>query len=413
MIMFNEIIIAKMLNGPKYIMDSQDDFKFLKLDSMGPAGNTSATYNDEPIAVFGGIPEEEVIAQIFRVQTKRQKNTSAIVTEVLKPSKHRVKPPCPYFGPCTGCQWQHIGYSFQLQLKQQNIENEFAKYSNLEDIHISKTMPCPLEFDYRNHARFTVRNNGELGFVNRITRKFIRVDSCMLMTPWINDALQFLQTKCKETTQLSIRYGINTGESIIQPKLHNSNIHLSSGQTHYQENVSGTSFRIGSPSFFQVNTVQAEKLINLVRERIVLTGKELIIDAYAGVGTYSVLLAPFVKKVIAIEESKAAIKDASVNAIGIDNIEFVAGKTEDIFETLEESPDAVILNPPRVGCHPETLESIVRRQTNKIIYISCNPETLARDLHLLVKRGFNITNIEPVDMFPQTHHIECVATLII
>ena len=188
---------------------------------------------------------------------------------------------------------------------------------------------------------------------------------------------------------------------------------MSSGQTHYQENVSGTPFRIGSPSFFQVNTVQAEKLINLVRERIVLTGKELIIDAYAGVGTYSVLLAPFVKKVIAIEESKAAIKDASVNAIGIDNIEFVAGKTEDIFETLEESPDAVILNPPRLGCHPETLESIVRRQTNKIIYISCNPETLARDLHLLVKRGFNITNIEPVDMFPQTHHIECVATLMI
>jgi 23S rRNA (uracil1939-C5)-methyltransferase len=160
-----------------------------------------------------------------------------------------------------------------------------------------------------------------------------------------------------------------------------------------------------------VNTRQAEQLIELVRSRLGLSGSEVLVDAYAGVGTFAALLAPFARRVIAIEESTAAVKDAVVNIVGLDNLEYIEGKTETVLDSLDEKPDAIILDPPRVGCHPATLEAIVRHAPKKVVYVSCDPETLARDLQVLVVGGFQISTVEPLDMFPQTYHVEVVATL--
>ena len=140
------------------------------LEGMGPLGDTYTNYKDHKINVFGGIPGEEVIAQIVQSKRRRQHYISALVTEVIKPSPHRVAPPCPYFGPCTGCQWQHIEYSHQLQLKQETVENQLELYPDLRDIQVFPTVPDPKLYNYRNHARFSVRSQGALGFVNRITR---------------------------------------------------------------------------------------------------------------------------------------------------------------------------------------------------------------------------------------------------
>ena len=391
--------------------DREPESARLTLEDMGPLGDTSASYDGETINVFGGIPGEEVLARIVRYQRRSHLSVSGVVTQVLEPSPHRVAPPCPFFGPCSGCQWQHIDYPHQLRLKQQAVEDQLRRHDELKSVTVSPTIPSPQLFNYRNHARFTVRSQGSLGFVNRITRRFVRVDQCMLVHPWINDALGSLQGRCQETTQLSLRYGVNTGEWLLQPTLHEPDIPLASGQTHYRERLLDSTFRVASPSFFQVNTAQAEQMADLVRARLELSGSEVLLDAYAGVGTFAVLLAPFVRRVIAVEESSAAVDDSKVNTAGIDNLRLVERKAEEALDELEETPDAVVLDPPRAGCHPEALRALIRRPARRVVYVSCEPETLARDLQLLVQGGFDVKTVEPIDMFPQTYHVECVATL--
>ena len=389
----------------------RDELACLTLEDMAPLGDTYAQFEDQTINVFGGIPGEKVLARIVRYKSRRQQRVSGIVVDVLTPSPHRVEPPCPYFGPCTGCQWQHIDYEYQLELKRNAVLKHLSAYPELDRVSVAPTLPSPQQVNYRNHARFTVRDGGKLGFVNRIDRRFVKVDECMLMAPWINQTLGALQSKAAETSQLTMRYGINTGDWLVQPILHNQDILIASGQGHYKERLLDRPFRIASPSFFQVNTKQAERLAELVRERLDLSGTELVVDAYAGVGTFAVLLAPFVRKVVAIEESSAALKDAAINTLGIENLDFIEGRTEDVLDELAGDTDAVVLDPPRTGCHPEALQALVRQRPRRVVYVSCEPETLARDLSLLVQGGFQVERVEPLDMFPQTHHVECVATL--
>ena len=392
--------------------DEPPEIAQLHLHAWGDLGDTLAHFEDGVINVFGGIPGELVQARVIRYRRRRRRHVSAIVTEVLEPSPHRIEPPCPYFSACTGCQWQHIAYDHQLELKRDRVAAALAEYSELRDISVSPTLPSPQMFGYRNHARFTVRQQGKLGFINRLTRRFVKVDDCALMHPWINEALSALQDKAAETTQLSVRYGVNTGDWLIQPTMHNPDISLPTGQTHYWERMLHRRLRIASPSFAQVNTPQAERLAELVRERLQLSGNELLVDAYAGVGTFAALLADYARRVIAIEESSAAVKDAAVNTEGIDNLEFVCSRTEDYLDSLEEPPDAVILDPPRVGCHPATLDALIRRKPKRAVYVSCDPDSLARDLAILIEGGFQVVSVEPMDMFPQTYHTECVAALV-
>ena len=399
-------------NLPHPINNPAPEIATLDLHAWGELGDALAHFEDGVINVFGGIPGERVNARIVRYRRRRRRHISAIVTEVITPSPHRITPPCTYFTACTGCQWQHIAYDRQLELKRDRVSNALAEYPELSGIPVSPTIPSPQTFGYRNHARFTVRDSGMLGFINRITRRFVKVDDCALMHPWINTALRALQGNAAETTQLSVRYGVNTGDWLIQPTMHNPDIPLPTGQTHYWERMRDRRLRIASPSFAQVNTPQAERLATLVAERLQLSGAELLVDAYAGVGTFAVLLADHARHVIAIEESSAAVNDAAVNIEGIDNLEFVCSRTEDYLDSLTEPPDAVILDPPRVGCHPATLDALIRRKPARTVYVSCDPDTLARDLAYLTKGGFAITSVEPMDMFSQTYHTECVATLI-
>ena len=397
--------------GPKHFAPAEPEYATLTLEGMAPLGDCYARFEEQTINVFGGLPGERVVARIVRYRRRRRRFVSALVERVLSPSPHRVAPPCPLFGPCSGCQWQHVSYDYQLTLKRESVENEIRRYPELDGVSVAPTIPSPQPFNYRNHARFTARRGGSLGFSNRITRRFVPVDECMLMTPGINDALAELQGKCAETTQLSVRYGINTGDYLVQPTLQNPDIGLSSGQTHYTEELLGHRFRVASPSFFQVNTHQAERMANLVRDRLELTGTETLLDAYAGVGTFAVLLAGEAGRVIAVEESSAAVRDAMLNAEGADNVEFVEAKTEDALETLDTSVDAVILDPPRSGCAVSTLTALARLAPRRVVYVSCDPSTLARDLAILAGCGMVALGVEPLDMFPQTHHIEAVATL--
>jgi 23S rRNA (uracil1939-C5)-methyltransferase len=231
------------------------------------------------------------------------------------------------------------------------------------------------------------------------------------MATGINKILSHLQGKVAETSQLSIRHGINTNEWLIQPSIKNPEVELMTGQTHYREQLQDRPFRIASPSFFQVNTLQAEVLGNIVKQKCNLNPSSKVVDAYAGVGTFTAIVSEDALKVIAIEESGAAIKDATINLVGLNNVEFVESKTEDAILNLPFIPDAVILDPPRYGCHIEVLKSILNKRPKRVVYVSCDPSTLSRDVSVLIKGGYTAIDVQPIDMFPQTHHIECVVTL--
>ncbi|MFO8011119.1 MAG: class I SAM-dependent RNA methyltransferase [Dehalococcoidia bacterium] len=379
----------------------------LNLDNIGWMGDCLAEHEGERVFVFGGIPGEEVMA---RVTSRRRKRLTARVVEVLSPSENRVDPVCPYYGDCTGCQWQHIGYEYQLHLKHALIQDALAMDQGLTNVTVRDVIPSISTFGYRNHARFTVGPDGNLGFVNRDTRRFIRIDECLLMHPWINRTLAMIQGLCGETTQLSIRYGVNTGEYSIQPAMKSADIPVPTGQKHYEEQLKGMRFRVASSSFFQVNTPQAERMIELVRQFLSLEGNDLVVDAYAGVATFAALLAGSAGKVIAIEDSASAVEDARVNTSNLPNVELLQARTETALAALEDPPDVLILDPPRAGCLPEALESVKGNPPRLIVYVSCDPRALARDLAKL-SNSFDIEELQPLDLFPQTRHIECVARL--
>ena len=381
----------------------------VRLQGWGRLGEALAQHEDVPLFVFGGIDGEDVEVEVVR---RHRRYLAARVVRVLEPSPHRIEPPCPHFGACTGCQWQHITEEHQRELKRLAVVDALERIGGLDDAAVADIIPAPAPFGYRNHARFTVGPQGALGYVNRESRRFVSIDRCMLMDEAINTTLDQLQGNCADTTQLSVRYGTGTGDVLVQPTLRNPDVPIATGQKHFRERMGGHVFRVGSPSFFQVNTPQAERMVDLIREELELAGDELVADVYAGVGTFAVLLAPHCGHVIAIEESSAAMDDAEVNCEGIPNLELLRARAEDALAEMERCPDAIVLDPPRAGCAPSMLESLVRLRPKKIVYVSCDPSTLARDLKVLCAGGFQLRKVQPIDMFPQTHHVECVATLV-
>ena len=384
----------------------------LVLESWGRLGEAMARHEETPVFVLGGIPGERVTAEIVRVH---RKYASAKVVGVLEPSQDRVEPPCPYFGECTGCQWQHLDYAGQLAAKREKVLDALARVGGLEGVFVDETLPSGNRYGYRNHARFTVSRRGELGFVNRETRRFVRVENCLLMRPGINRILERLQDRCQETTQLSIRGGADNAdpaeEFLVQPSLLNPAVTVATGQKRYVERVGESRFVVSSPSFFQVNVEQAAQAAEVVREGLALGPGDVLLDAYTGVGTFAVLLAPYVGRVIAVEESSAAVADARENAAAVSNVEFVLGRTENVLGELSTRPDAVVLDPPRSGCQPQALARLVEQPPQRVAYVSCDAETLARDLKILCAGGYTLDRVVPIDMFPQTHHVECVALL--
>ncbi len=380
----------------------------LDLTAWGRLGEALARHQGWEVFVLGGIPGERVVAEVIRV---RRKYIAARVVQVLDASPDRVAAPCPYYGDCTGCQWQHLSYSGQLAAKGARVVDALERVGGLVNCQVAPVLPSPGQFEYRNHARFTVKAGGALGFVHRETHRFTRIDRCMLMHQGVNSRLAQLQGRCAETTQLSLRVGADTDDFLVQPRLKNPDVPLTTGQKHYQDSVDGHAFKVSSPSFFQVNTPQASRLAQVLRQALALTGTEVLLDAYTGVGTFAVLLAPYARKIIAVEESAAAVADARENTRGLGNVEFVLGKTEEVLAQISERPDAAVLDPPRAGCQPEALRALVQLAPPRVAYVSCDPETLARDLKYLCSGPYVLERVEPLDMFPQTYHVECVAVL--
>jgi 23S rRNA (uracil1939-C5)-methyltransferase len=385
----------------------------LTLGALALDGSATAEYEGRKVFVDYGMPGERVVAEI---DIERPHALFGRVVEVLEAAPGRVEAPCEYFGECGGCQWQHVAYDRQLEFKRELVVEQLRQIGGFEEPAVSATVGAENPWGYRNHVRFTAKSRGEIGFVRRGTHRFLRVDRCLIADDWVNDAIPLVQGRAGGLHQVAIRRGVKTGELLVHPNLDHLGTSIPSGQKYYHEEILGHRFRISAASFFQTNTQQAERLISLVRDKLRLQPRETLVDAYAGVGTFAVVLAERVKRVIAIEESSAAVDDATVNIEGLPNIQYYMGKVEDVLGGIDEEMDALILDPPRIGVQAAAIDAVLRRAPGRIAYVSCDPSTLARDLRLLVDgladgSRYDLVDVTPVDMFPQTHHIECVASL--
>lgn len=406
----------KYYKGPDLTSDIElypGDIFQLVVEEIIDSGEGRAFINDNiPIIILGAIQGEKLKVKVLK---KYPEKFICTIEEIISPSKHRKVPECKFFGQCTGCQWQHIDYSFQLKLKKKIIENEIKKYKNISHLKISDTIPSDKKFYYRNHARFTAykeNNSTNLGYVNMYSRNFVKIDKCMIMDKKINNFLENIQGKISDRTQVSIRTAINNDSYIIQPNLELESADIFSGQKYYDEEVRHTNFRIAGASFFQVNIQQLSNAVDEIRNFLQLSGDEILVDAYSGVGVFSILLSPYVKYVYGIEESYSAIQDAKYNSKNIQNIEFIMGKTEAVLFDWEQDIDYLLLDPPRIGCHENVLKSVRKLKPKKIIMLSCEPKFFARDLSILCQNDlFRIEKIIPLDMFPQTKHTEIIAYL--
>lgn len=432
----------------------------IDLTDIAFGGDALGRLDGEIVFVPYGLPGERVLA---RPGFRKRDYMRAEVIEVVRPAPARVTPRCRYFGNCGGCQWQHAAYSFQLAMKRRMIVDQLRRIGGFEDAEELVREPVGMiePWEYRNHVRFTLgRKYGDLGYTYRDSHRLLPVDYCDIAHPAINEVLRTIQRRCAglKAHQIIVRCSSNTGDLLVSPRLPMIP-ELESGQPELADEILDRRFHISGAAFFQVNTRReqrgkvplpfgwpglgsqaqaggpasegsppaatgekrvpsegwysiADLLALTVLERLEAGPDDVVVDAYSGVGTFSALLGPRVKRVVGIEESKAAVKDAVRNTEDLDNVRFIAAKTENVLGDLDESRiDSVLLDPSRPGCAPAVIGALIERRPRRVLYVSCDAATLARDLRLLREGGYRIDAVEPLDMFPQTYHVECVATL--
>ncbi len=377
----------------------------LELTDVAHGGKAVARQNGRVAFLPFGIPGETVEAQIYRA---RKRYAEGEISRVVVASPDRVEPACPYFGTCGGCQFQHIAYPRQLEIKRKIVSDQLARIGGFQGAVVHPMLPSPNEYGYRNSARFLTGRAGDLGYTDWRDNVFLQVDTCPIMAPPISETLREIQGHGIPGEQVRVRYSESTGETLIWPAL---DVPVPTGQPMIQYELLGHRFQVSATSFFQVNIPQAEALVRLAMERLRPLEGKTVLDAYCGAGTFTRSLALEAERAIGIEESPPAIADARVNLAGL-GVRLIEGRTEVELQNITTEVNLVLLDPPRAGCEPAALDALLALAPEKIVYVSCDPATLARDLKLLCSAGaYELLDVQPVDMFPQTSHIEAVATL--
>jgi 23S rRNA (uracil1939-C5)-methyltransferase len=340
-----------------------------------------------PFVITGETVEAEI--------TEVKKNFArAKLLRVLTPSPLRVEPECRYFGACGGCQYQHMDYTEQLRMKHKQISDLFERVGRISPQVVQPVLPCPAPYGYRNRIMIRSQWNGrekklEIGFI-RADNKFVEdIEECRIAEPALNE--QIKEVRANPPPKGGIKVVLR-----VQPE----------------------NWEVPRDSFFQNNFFLLPKLVETVRTFVKTGGARHLIDLYCGVGFFGIETADAVDSFVGVEYDQPAIGAARKNleTRKIRNGEFISAKVEDVLPELLQrfSPEktTVILDPPRKGCWPATLELLRQTRPAQVIYVSCHPATMARDLNILCGDGvFNLAQVQPLDMFPQTQHVECVADL--
>jgi 23S rRNA (uracil1939-C5)-methyltransferase len=373
----------------------------------------------------GGLPGEVVdvdvewsLPQPGRRRARHVPAPALSVRSVVEPSAERAVPICDVFGVCGGCQLQHMTYSAQLRWKTERVCAELVA-AGLDAARVGPTIGCEPSWGYRNHMRFSVNRDGRPGLTARQSRRVLPLRSCPIAHPRINDALAILSEQPLPRPQALIRYAEATGQMLLQPPASEStatrlgDAGIEARSDVMEERLLGAAYRIRPSSFFQTNIRQAEQMAQLVLARMPTGADTTLVDAYCGVGTFAALVAPRAGRVIAIEESASAIRDARWNLRDAPNVAIVQAKVEDVLPGMVERLDGLVIDPPRAGCQRPVLDALAARRVPRVVYVSCNPASLARDLAYLCRdqQAYHLVEAQPLDMFPQTAHIETVVTL--
>jgi 23S rRNA (uracil1939-C5)-methyltransferase len=400
----------------------------LELTSMAHGGAALGRHEGKVVFVPYALPGETVRAEVVE---DRDRYAHARLLEVLEPAPERVLPPCPYFGPqgCGGCQWQHVAYEAQLRFKAQIVADQLSRIGRLTDPPVEPTVPDPSGWTYRNQARFHPAPEGGLGFRTASGHRVVPLETCPILHPLLADLFEDLDLDLPGLTALTLRAGTETGERMLifetetdEPPSILLDLPVSCvllledgtavnliGNNHLTETVDRHTYRISASSFFQANTPQAAQVVRLVLESLDLKGNEVVLDGYCGVGLFTLPVAELAGLVIAVEAHPPAVEDLLENTAGMENVEVVEGQVEAALAGLEEPLDAALVDPPRTGLDREALEGLVAAAPRRVVYVSCDPATLARDGRRLAEAGYRLIRAHPVDMFPQTYHIETVS----
>ncbi len=450
------------------MMNKNDEIS-VKIVDQGHTGEGIGKVDGYPLFVEFALPEEEVKIRVL----KTNKNYGfGKMLEIETESEERVEPPCPYYYRCGGCHIMHSSYKGQLQFKRKRVKDSLERIGKIEAVDVDETIGMENPYRYRNKVQIPLgRVDGKFvaGFYARRSHRIVDIDNCIVQHEDGDGVLGILRAWAEEfkvstyhndlTTDskgilrhLMVRKGFTTGDLMVvlvvtdkkvphlevllerlknldgfQSLLLNINSEdtnlvlgkenvLIYGKEYIEDYIGSFKFKISPHSFFQVNPIQTEVMYEKALEYAELTGEETVFDCYCGAGTISLFLSQKAKKVYGIEVVPQAIFDAEANALEnhVDNVEFLVGKSEEVIVDLINKgikADVVVVDPPRKGCDIKLLEAIRDIAPEKIVYVSCDPGSLGRDLGILESFGFKTRKVTPVDNFPQSYHVETVVLM--
>jgi len=439
----------------------------LRIDSVNHQGEGVGRYRGLAVFVPFTVPGEVILAKINIV---KKNFAQGEIVQVLSSSEKRIEPRCPVFETCGGSKFQHMDYGLQLELKKQLVEDSLKRIGRITGVEVRPVIGMENPWGYRNKAQFQVDMiNGKikLGFFEEGTHVLVPTTDCYLLDEQVRGIAAVTEVLLNKF-KLSV-YSLETGKGLLrhviirkgwftskvmvvlvtsgekfpeaftiarelrakvpvvvsvvrninhQPtrQVFGRESQVLSGQSTITDHIGKYVFAISPASFFQVNSQQTEILYAKALEYAALTGEETVLDVYCGIGTISLFLAERAGRVIGYEESVQAVHDAGANARinKVTNVEFVSGRAEDRLPRLAEQgfrSDVIVVDPPRQGIDKKALQAIADMQPKRMVYISCDPGTLARDLQFLSHRGYRALEVQPVDMFPQTSHVESIVLM--
>lgn len=441
----------------------------IKLDirKQGINGEGVGYYNKTLVFVPGAVQKERVACEITFVADKY---ANAKIEKIIHRSTKRVNPPCKYYDDCGGCHMQHIDYKEQLKIKGNILLQAFNRYTDLsaEELNIQKTTGINHAFKYRNRSQMPFKNTSfglALGFYKPESNHFVYIDECLVHHNEINKinkkVLSYLRFKnqkaydsrnkdgnlvylvsrfLERTNEASVTFVVREARDDIKqigkdifkmlpnvksvsytvknPKSNlviSDRIHLIAGNMWIEDVFKDYKVKISPDAFHQLNTVQMEKMYDMILDKANITEKSVVFDLYSGIGITSIMLAKSAKKVYGIDYSHASIKDAVENARinKVDNVEFFADHVESAMPKLIKQgikPNVVVLDPPRKGLAPQVTLSLLKALPKQIVYVSCNPSTLAKDIFKLSEK-YKVLSVNPIDMFPNTASVESITVL--
>lgn len=446
----------------------KNDLLTLKIEGMGNEGEGIGKADGFPLFIKDALPGDVIRAKVLKV---KKTYGYARLTEILTPSPDRTKPPCPLHRSCGGCQIQALSYEKQLEYKREKVRNHLIRIGGFTDPEVLPVLGMEEPFRYRNKAQFPFGRDREgniiTGFYAGRTHSIISNTDCMLGVPEnqriLETILSFMEKEkiapYDETSgegllrHVLIRKGFATGELMVcliingsrvlaveeladrlfeipgmtsltlNVNQKNTNVIMGEkliqvrGPAFITDRIGSVRYQISPLSFYQVNPVQTKRLYETALDYAGLTGSETVWDLYCGIGTISLFLAQKAGKVYGVEAVPQAVEDAGKNARlnGLSNVEFYLGKAEEVlpkqYEQNKVRADVIVVDPPRKGCGRACLDTMLSMAPKRIVYVSCDSATLARDLKILCEGGYELKAVQPVDMFPQTAGIETVCLL--